>query len=121
MKKTYRLLLVTGLVIAFSSPAYACGDKAQKLQRKLNLSDKQAEQVSAIFESAHEDRGSCRKIDSKKESRKCMKEKHEKVDTQISALLDEEQKVQFAELKEKRREKMKEKRGKRGRFNHDRE
>lgn len=88
------------------------GKMGEKLIEKLELNDQQAEQVKNIFAEAKNEH-SCREIDSKKESRKCMMEKREKVNEQISALLDDQQKAKFAKLQEERKEKWKERREKR--------
>jgi len=85
------------------------GNPARRLAKKLILNDSQTESVSSIFKSAQE---ACRDIDSQKLQKECRKEQRAVANEKINALLSDEQKIKFAAMQEKRRQRMAERKAK---------
>lgn len=84
--------------------------KVGKMQKKLDLSDEQADKVFEIFKSAKKSKGQCKEAETFSAKKACMEEKRAGIDSQVSAVLNDEQKAKFTEMKAKRESRRKEKR-----------
>jgi len=80
--------------------------KVSKMQRKLDLSDDQADQIYDLMKSKRKI-GACKDLEKFSERKNCRRSVREKVDQQIAALLTPDQQAKFAEMKEKRKERRK--------------
>lgn len=88
------------------------GKMIEKMQQRLDLTDAQASQVKEIFETAKQSEPNCRELDSKKESRQCMKQKFGKVHQQIEGILNEKQKAEFAKVQQEHKNRWENKKAK---------
>ena len=115
-KHALKALTVAGLIL-FSAPAFAehnehkeegsYGEKrVEKLKEKLSLSDEQTAQIQAILKESEPTQ------EEKDAFKKKMQDRMKTTDDKISAVLTEEQRAKYAELKEKRKEQRKEGKGK---------
>ena len=73
-------------------------EKIERAKTHLNLSDSQVAQWKAIHEKYEDDMKSARRSESSEKS----KAFREKIDKELNAILDEEQKKKFTEMKENR-------------------
>ena len=94
------------------SPEEHAANRSERLGKALKLTETQQKELYAISQKHFEDTKSKREqLKTLRDELKAAKKDYE---SQIEALLDEKQKVKYAEIKEKRKEKHKQKR-----HNHD--
>jgi len=80
--------------------------KVSKMQRKLELSDDQADQIYDLMK-AKKKNAACKELEKFSERKNCRKAARDQVDQEIAALLTPEQQAKFVEMKEKRKERRK--------------
>ena len=127
--RNFKYLVIATIVGCFlAAPAYAenkgqrngkgknLDHKVMKMQKKLELSNEQADKIYAILNEARESRGegdsSCKDLESFSERAQCRESKKSAVKNSVGAVLNDEQKVKWTEMQEQRKER-KGKRGKR--------
>ncbi len=106
-----RLLILTLFVVGITGMALAQGqrrppsidERVERATEQLNLTEDQAEQWRTINVKYEEDLKSARE----NRDREKAKETIQKMDTELTAILDDEQKVKFEELKKERRQRRK--------------
>jgi hypothetical protein len=81
------------------------------MQERLGLSDEQADEVAAIFQEVHQN-GGCRQIDDRTQRRACHQEKRQAIGEGIASVLTEDQLAEFEAMREERRARWEQRRGK---------
>ena len=85
--------------------------RVDRMQERLGLSDEQADEVAAIFQEAHQN-GGCRQIEDKTQRRACHQEKRQVIGEEIATVLTEDQLAEFEAMREERRARWEQRRGK---------
>lgn len=85
--------------------------RVDRMQERLGLSDEQADQITAIFQEAHQN-GGCRQLEERSQRRACHQEKRQAIGKEIASVLTDEQLVEFEALREERRARWEQRRGK---------
>ncbi len=97
------MLLAPGLAWAWGkeNPEEAITHRMERMTKRLSLTSDQAQKVRAILESAHATMEADHKV---------MQQHREQASQQVLAVLNDQQKAQYAKMKEARKEKREEKR-----------
>ena len=115
------LLLILGAVEAMAEGhggkhkggEFKLDRKVARMQKKLNLTDEQADEVHGIFE---EVRGeyNCRDYEKFSERKNCRQERKTRVKSALEGVLSEEQVSQFEQMRKDRKKNKRGRKGKRG-------
>ena len=126
MKKISIFLVVMLIAFVSTSVAYAergergykknfnVADKVQRMQEKLNLNESQAQELEAIFNNAKAQKQECEAIDSRRAYKECKRSIKQRAHEEIDTILNDDQRIEFAEMKERKKERRKNRRDFRG-------